>query len=140
MTAEPTHSGWAQADCSVGLLAGFSIPVDCSVGVSPAESILDGYSAALPADGPVDCFAGLSAVQARFGWARAYYSAAPLTDGPADCSAELSAGGSIPPGRGERRCSLDARLAHWAMAQLQHDWLAGYKVLLLLWPVRLRGR
>ena len=90
--------------------------------VSPDGSIPGGYSAALLADGPVDCSARLP------------------PDGTADCSAELSAGGSIPLGQGERRWSLDARLVYWPMAQLRHDWLEGYKVLLLLWPVQLRGR
>jgi hypothetical protein len=107
--AEAAHSGWAQADCSAGLLAGCLIQADCLAGVLPDGSIPDGHSAAL------------------------------LADGPADCLVEQSADASIPPGRRER-CSLDARLAHWPMAQLRHDWLEGYKALPLLWPVRLRGR
>jgi hypothetical protein len=139
VTAEPARPGWAQADCSDGLLAG-SNPVDCSAGVSPDGLIPDGYSALL-ADGPVDCSAGLSAAQARVGWAQADYSAALPTDGLADCSAELSADGSIPHGRGEQRCSRDARLAYWPLGWLLDACLPkGCKALLPLWPVRPRGR
>jgi hypothetical protein len=50
-TAEPAHSGWAQADCSAGRLAECSIQADCSAVVSPDGLIPGGYSAALLADG-----------------------------------------------------------------------------------------
>jgi hypothetical protein len=37
--------------------------------------------------------------------------------------------------RVEERCSLDAQLAYSGLAELRHDLLQDYKVLLLVWPV-----
>jgi len=74
-----------------------------------AEQARADCSAALRTDGSIQADLVLG------GWARA------------DCSAEQSADGSVPAGysgqagRGERRCSLDALPAYWAVAELRHD-------------------
>jgi len=96
-----------------------SFPAERSAALPPDDSLPADYLARLP---PVDSF-------------------------PADYSAALPPDGSLPDGysfaqagRGERRCSLDARPAYWPPAELRYDWLEDYKALPPLWPVRRRGR
>ena len=110
--AEQTHPGWERADYSAARSAYGSFPADCLAALSAYDS--------LRADLVPD------------GWV------------PVECSAEPSPDGSIQAGysaaRAERRCSPDAPRAYWPLAELRHSWPEGYKVLLPLSLVRLRGR
>ena len=94
--AEQAHSGWASAD---------SFPFDCLAALSADDSFPAERSAALPPDDsfPADYLARLP----------------PVDSPPADYSVALPPDGSLPAGysfaqagRGERRCSLDARPAY----------------------------